>query len=559
MLRENSFWLRHKKVIIIFFALILCLGVLAIWRPFRNRRGIGTVNATERETAKASVGNITSSITGSGTIVSSATKNISAEVSADVLSVNVEVGDKVSKGDILVELDKTTYDTKIRELNKNITKLTSNVNSYKKDISNLYVYATKSGYVSDLNLDVGDSVNKNSTIMQITNDEYYYISCQVNYNSSLALKVGAEAKVMLVDTLTYLDGEISYLSDLKEISDSGTPLQVVEVKIKNPGYTLDGLLASVTLSSGNFSVKAVKNVNITSTKSSAFKAQSSGTVENLYVRNGDYVTIGDLIMVLKNDDLNENLNDAISSLNDAYEDLNNEKENLDFYTIVAPIDGVVTNINVSNGDYVRSESNLLTIVNNDNVEFDIEVDELDINDVTVGAEVKVTIDALEETASSPLIGYVTNVSIEGNSMNSVTSYPVTISLEGNDKIKMGMNCSAEIIIQSKENVLTVPVEAVNSRKGEYYVSLSDGSEQKVEVGLYDDTNIEIVSGLTEGDEVYLPITVKASSSNEEAAGNNFGGFDFGGGGGMPTGNFGGNMGNGGGMPGGNFGGGRNGR
>ena len=551
MLRENSFWLRHKKVIIITLSLVICLAILFAWMMFGRHRGIGAVNAAERETAKATIGNITSSITGSGTIESSATKNIASEVSADVLNVNVEVGDKVSKGDILIELDKTAYDTKIRELNKNISKLASNVNSYKKDISNLYVYATKSGYVSNLNLEVGDSVNKNSTIMQITNDEYYYISCQVNYNSGLKLVVGDSAKVMLVDTLTYLDGEVSYVSDLKEISDSGTPLQAVEVKIKNPGYTLDGLLAAVTLGTGTSAVKAVSNVNITSSKSSSFKAQSSGTVTTLNVRNGDYVNTGDLVMILENDDLSESLSDAVSSLNDAYEDLNNEKENLDFYTIVAPIDGVVTSINVSEGDYVRSESNLMTIVNNDNVEFQIDVDELDINDVTVGAEVKVTIDALEETATTPLIGYVTNISIEGNSMNSVTSYPVTVSLEGSDEIKMGMNCSAEIIIQSKENVLTVPVEAVSTRKDEYYVSLTDGTEAKVEVGLYDDTNIEIVSGLTEGDEVYLPVTVKNSSSESATAEGGMGSFNFGGGG-MPD--MGGNMGNGG--PGGNFGGGR---
>ena len=121
---------------------------------------------------------------------------------------------------------------------------------------------------------------------------------------------------------------------------------------------------------------------------------------------------------------------------------------------------------------------------------------------------------------------------------------------------MGMNCTAEIIIQSKENVLTVPVEAVNTKRGEYYVSLVDGAEAKVEVGLYDDTNIEIVSGLTEGDEIYLPVTVKSSSSKNENVENGFGGFDFGGGG-MPAGNFGGNMGAGG--PGGNFENGKNGK
>ncbi len=545
MLRENSFWLRHKKKIII-CALLLIVTLVAVFflnGNFRRKRNFNVVNAVEREEVTVSSGDVTNSITGSGTIKSASTKTINSEVSADVLNINVEVGDRVSKGDVLIELDKSDYESKIRDLNKNINNISSNMNSYKDDIENLYVYSDKSGYVSNLNLELGDMVNENSTLFEVTNDEYYYIECQVNYTNNLKIQVGNTAKIMLVDSLTYLDGEVSYVSDLKERADSGVALQAVEIRIKNPGYTLDGLEVSVIINASSNNIKATENTVINSEDSKSFKSKSSGTITELNIRNGDYINAGDLIMVLENRDLEKNLSDSKSNLSDAYEDLQNEKSNLDFYTIVAPIDGVVTSLNVAEGDYVRSETSLLTIVNNYDIEFDIEVDELDINDIELGQEVEVTIDAIEETERNPLVGKVSNIAIEGNSVNNVTSYPVTISLEGNDKIKMGMNCSAEIIVESRNNVLTVPVEAITTRKNKYYVTLKDGSEREVKVGLYDEDNIEIVSGLTIGEQVLLPTIVKASSSTDEGdfnnVGNNFnggmmnegfrGGFD----GGMP--------------------------
>ena len=532
---------------------IAIVGVSFLGGNNRKRR-ISTVSAAERETAVVTNGNISSKITGSGTIQSASTKNIASEVSADVLDVKVNVGDKVKVGDVLVELDKSDYETKIRELNKNISNLSDTVNSYKEDIQNLYVYAEQAGYVSNLSLEVGDSVNKNASIFQITNDEYYYISCKVNYNVNLNIKVGDSATVMLVDTLRYLDGEVNYVSDLKEISDMGTPLQTIEVKVKNPGYTLDGLLAAITINTSNSSIRAVQNVTIESAKSKSIKSKSSGTIAELNVRDGDYINVGDLIMILENDDLQDNLDDARSNLSDAYEDLEIEKNNLDFYTIVAPIDGIITSLNISSGDYVRSESELLTIVNNDNIEFSIEVDELDINDVKVGQEVNVTIDAIEETAITPLKGAVTNISIEGNSMNSVTSYPVTVSLTGSDDIKMGMNCSAEIVVESKEDVLILPVEAITTRKNQYFVTLADGTQKEVEVGMYDEDNIEIVSGLSIGDEVLLPVVVQSTSSEEQDRIVPGGNSDMGMGGmSRPGGMMGGNAG---GAPTGNFGGGR---
>lgn len=548
MLTKSSFFIRHKKLIIILGIVILLLAMGIFYFSKKGKRHV--TFAESRDVYTVAKGNISSSITGSGVIKSSSTKKVTSEVSADVLKINVAVGDKVSKGDILFELDTTNLDTQIRNSQKNVTTSSKNVNSYNEDIKNLKIYATSSGYVSNLNLSVGDSVNKNSTVLQLTNDDFYYIDCEFYYNPTVEIAVGDKASVFIKDTLMEYEGEVSHVSSHKTLSDENVPTQTIEIKIPNPGHTLAGLSGIGTITEKSKSTKSVTYSTIKEATSTAVKSLSSGTVQSLNIKNGDYVNEGDLVIVLSNDDLYESLSNAKSNLSDAYEDLSNTKDDIDFYTITSPIDGVITSLNILEGDYVRSETELCTIVNNDSLEFDITVDELDILDVAVGQSVNIEIDALSKTQITPIIGYVSEISLEGTTQNSVTTYPVTISLSGDDNIRIGFNCSAEIVTSNVEDVLIVPVDAVETVKGKYYVTLEDNTRQEVTVGTYNEDYIEIQSGLKEGDKVLLSEKVTSTKANSETQ---KGSFDFPnmGGGGMPSMNMGGggNRG-GGGMPGG---------
>ncbi len=528
MLMKNSFFLRHKKLLIILSVVLILIivGVCGI-SSFNSHN---TTFASTREPYTVKKGNISSSITGSGVIKSSSTKKVSSEVSADVLKVNIAVGDTVSKGDVLFELDTSNINTQIRSSQKNISNSSKNVNSYKEDIKNLNVYASTSGYVSDLNYTVGDSVNKNSTAFKLTNDDYYYLNCSFYYNSNVDIKVGDKATVFVASSLIEFTGEVSFVSTYKTISSEGLPLQSVEIKIPNPGYTIAGLSASATVHTGTISIRSIDYTTIKEADSVQVKFLSSGNIALINAKNGDFVSEGDLLISLSNDDLYEELSNAQSNLSDAYEDLNNVKDNLDFYTITAPIDGVITSVNVLEDDYVRAETELCTIVNNDNLEFDISVDELDILDVELGQEVKIQIDALDETKVTPLIGYVSEIALEGTTSNSVTTYPVTISLSGDSNIKIGFNCSAEIVTSSVEDVLIAPVDAIDSVKGKYYVTLEDNTRKEVSVGTYNEDYIEITDGLSEGDVILLP-EKKASSQTEKN--NEKGSFDFSNMGGAP--------------------------
>jgi len=99
-----------------------------------------------------------------------------------------------------------------------------------------------------------------------------------------------------------------------------------------------------------------------------------------------------------------------------------------------------------------------------------------------------------------------------------------------------MNVDATIVIESKENVLRVPTTAVNRGNT---VTLADGTKTQVKIGLSDSSFVEIISGLSEGDEVIVPVIDTSSDFFGKMMGNMQGGGMPQGGipqGGMPQGN-----------------------
>ena len=208
--------------------------------------------------------------------------------------------------------------------------------------------------------------------------------------------------------------------------------------------------------------------------------------------------------------------------------------------IKAPTGGRVISINVTKGEYLSgATSSTMTTAAEPNVviadmsklKFTMEVDEIDVLKVKTDMQVEVTADALD---GESFIGKVTKIASEGKSTNGVTVYAVTIEIENYGDLKIGMNVDASLIIDKKENVLVVPMSAINKTKTETYVYVKDteyvGTEQdnamsilnmptnmsevrgykkqNVEVGLKNKDEIEVISGLNAGDKIYSISTSK---------------------------------------------------
>ncbi len=202
-------------------------------------------------------------------------------------------------------------------------------------------------------------------------------------------------------------------------------------------------------------------------------------------------------------------------------------------TVVAPAAGVVKsisyiegmNINNSSDSSDSSSSTKIGVIETDaRVLASFNLSEIDVSSVQVGQKATVILDSLSEQS---FVGKVVNVDRVGTVTSNVTQYPVIIELtEASDDILPNMVATANIIIDMKENVLTLPVGALVIDGENTTVTLvKDGQIQNVlvETGLENETKVEIVSGLSEGDEIIVRGSAYSSSSNSGMPGMGGGG------------------------------------
>lgn len=207
-------------------------------------------------------------------------------------------------------------------------------------------------------------------------------------------------------------------------------------------------------------------------------------------------------------------------------------------SVTSPISGVITAVNVKVADNVKYGGLLVTVADTTKMQVIASVDETDIARVSAGQNAKISFDALP---GKTFDGQVTKVSGFGQSSNNVTTYDVTISITNPKDIKIGMSATVTIPVASKKGVLVVPVEAIRSQNGKSYVFVSDPNQangrtsQEIQTGLANETSMEIVSGVKEGDTVLIPMPTGTVQKQQ--------GFSFFGG--MGGGRSGGNGGNGG--------------
>ncbi len=206
--------------------------------------------------------------------------------------------------------------------------------------------------------------------------------------------------------------------------------------------------------------------------------------------------------------------------------------------VTAPIAGTVSNVGVvpgmvlasgttSTNQTTASTQRVAVIQNEINPIISVNITEIDVPKVKIGQKVTVTLDSLPDKTFT---GTVVTVDKIGTTSNNVTSYPSLIQLDtSSSEILPNMAVNANIILETKSNVLIIPSLAIQTQAGQSFVRvLRNGREQQipVETGLQGDIQTEISSGLSEGDEV---ITGTITTQTQQGGGSVFGGGGFGGG------------------------------
>ena len=528
---------RWKKFAVAGVALVVAAGVG--WQMLSPGQSSAAA-ATSYTTAEVTRMDVSSSITGSGTLEAADSYSVTTLIEGSILTADFEEGDEVEEGTILYTIDSSDASNSLEQAEISLNQAQRSYNNQLESQEDLIITAPVSGQVYSIDVEVGDDVAAGETVATIRDSQTMSLEVTFPADDAASFYVGQSATVTLDSTFETLTGTISKISGTDTVLTGNVIVRTVTIDVSNPG----GLSTEQTASAAVGTATSTASGTFTYKEEETVTAQVSGEVSSIRVFEGDQVSSGQTLIVLTSDDLDDSLQSASESLRNAEISLENQYENLDDYTITSPIKGTIADKNYNAGETTEANQVLCTIYDLSYLTMTLSVDELDIASIEVGQSVSIVADAVEDTTYT---GTVTKVSVAGTSSGSATTYPVTIRIDETDGLLPGMSVDATIELASAEDVLAIPSAALNrgdtvlvtadspsAANGTLVESTTEDGEDyysvEVTTGVSGDDYIEIVSGLQEGDTVaYIPTS---SSSSEMGM---MGGMPGGMGGGMPGG------------------------
>ena len=470
-----------KKRIIILAIIVLLVVLLCSFLLSKGKKN-GDVEKSYVET-QAYIGNLVESIQQSGVVEPYERYEITYLVRGEIISSPFEEGDFVNEGDTLYQIDDEDAQLSMEKAQNNIEKARMSLEEINEDIQKLNIYAPASGKLTDFSLELDDHIN-GGIIGKIINNEILTVDIPFSVSDFEKISVGDNVTITSALYMTSLPGKVThkYYANAGSGSD-GSVLRNVEIEIKNPGALAENTTFSATVFTNSGNVNSSGSGTIGSGTISDLKAEVSGTVTKVAVKNGDYVTKGQLIARLSNPTLVNSQKSSALNLRDSELSMESNQKTLDNYNITAPISGTIITKNSKAGDNIdssNSQTAMMVIADMSKMKFTISVDELDISDIHLGQTAYVDADALP---NETFIAKVTTISSEGvSSGDGVTTDDIELTIDEPGKLKSGMNVNANIIINETYDAVIIPEDALMSVRGTSATVLvkTDGKSKKTD-------------------------------------------------------------------------------
>ena len=299
--------------------------------------------------------------------------------------------------------------------------------------------------------------------------------------------------------------------------------------LDNPGALSAEMVASATAQVNGETIYPYEPGKLEYYRTTDLKTTVSGTVLANRLINYLQVTAGQTLMQIDGEDSENEIFTIQQSLDTAREELQKAEENLANCNAVAPISGTVIGLTLQPGDEINTQSPIVTISDTSVLEVSANVDERNVSYVKAGTMVDL------DQWGTPSTGTVESVSLSSSVNNGVATYPMTILADNSaGTLQVNSSINYTLIASQNDNCLVVPIQAVRT------VALEDGSNATVvyvqgdrpdtavevpyageeipsgfwavpvEIGIQDSYNVEIRSGLEQGDVVFTQMqTVSA--------------------------------------------------
>ena len=485
---------RKKIIIWVIVGLVVVLGVLGY---LRWRSNMAAAGRTTYDIVTVTRGDIEVTVKGSGSVEPMSKDTAYASAAATVDEVYFENGDTVSAGDVVAQLSSDTLESQKDSLQQQIDEADAAIATMRSVSGSEYIYAPVEGTVMAVYAAVGESADvvtdRDGALMVICPDDLLTVTVE----SGEAVTLGQQVTVTV--------GAVSVSGEVTGVVDGS-----VAVRFENKDFAL-GDPAVVTGEGGaQFGEGTIEIANPVYIKG------RGGEIRKIYAEAGDEVSRGDKLFRLDGEVLSDALYQQIEARADLQDDLDDTLDDIEALTVCADIDGVITGLNLNPGQAVQGGTALFTIQSSGSFKIEVDIDELDIAGIELGETAMVTFDALPDESFTATVDKINPV---GTSVGNVTTYTVTLALSDAPGVMLGMSADVTIVSESAQDVLLIPIEAIQVVSGNKYVIFGEDVDpeadsvtatHQVTTGITDGVSIEITNGLSEGDQIAVPSVSETS-------------------------------------------------
>lgn len=500
-------YLNKKTILIAFIAIILLSIVLYINSLSNKKNGFMT--------EKVSVGNVVKDISETGTVEANENINLSFKSSGKIDKIYVKVGEEVKIGQELAKLDTSNLLIQLRqaETDLKLTKTKStdaevsfeSVNENLKNVEAESEESINNAYNDALTVlsDCGSKINNAYNIVYGIQQTYFSIYQGL---SADVIEAKDSIKAALQKTNDY-NNKLKNNQDRAEID-----LAIPEVMnaLSNTGDAIDKI-RSIAGSTGFRSVVPSTDIANLDTQKTYINTgytnliSAEQAISTAKVNGETAINNANAEVVLLEKQLGSTQNGLyLAQIEQANNQISLLRNQISEAVIKSPIDGKITAISKKIGEIVQPSDSFISLLSSGLFQIKVNIYEGDIIDIKEGNPVGITLVALPDNL---LKGVVISVDPAEKIINEVVYYEVTIGfLEFREGIKQGMTADIVIEVGKKENVLFVSKRAITKINRDKIVKvLKKGKteERKIEIGLEGNEYVEVVSGLSSGEEVII--------------------------------------------------------
>jgi len=515
-------------------------GAALIAAVFLSRSGLagssGADGENTMETAVAFIGDLTESATASGRVTAQRQANLSLATSGVVTRVYVAVGDQVSAGDILIQLDSAALERAVASAEANVVIAEADLANLLQGAAAAELAAAEAAVASaQAKL---DELRAGPTAEDIAASEAGVKAAQANVAAASG-KLQAIFQVSSSDILA-AEGDLEAALDQQqaardiwvrladcEVNESGihSCTATDDDRMKSVSQNVEAANAQVALAQARLDELRNPDANSVASAQAGLAASEAqldaaaarhdallmgASAQEITAAEADLASAQASLDKLLAGPSNTDVTTFEIRLAQAHTSLQEATNSLSDATLTAPFDGVITSVLVNQGEHAAGQA--VTLVDTGSLEVVLNVDEIDVGTLVIGQQAVITLETWPDAAMPSEITAIAPSAV--NSASGIVTYEVHLSLPQTDlPILVGMTANADLVTANREGVLLVPNSAVTADRanGTYTVNVvstdADGNMTstpvEVVVGLRDKRNPQIVSGLVEGDEVVL--------------------------------------------------------